>query len=205
VEADLARSFGGDTWVNFLKVGGSVTGYLPVGQRSSFALSIGGGKVHPLDGRSTTIAPKRYYLGGAGTVRGFSEDGMVPEDHRAALREEIEDCRSLVYPVGCTSAARFLQAGRSVPSDGGDLYALARAEFRFPLRGELMGGLFAEAGNLWSDPRAFEPLALRPTAGFGLRYATPVGPVALDLGTNLDPDTVLNEGRFALHFSIGLF
>lgn len=204
-ETDYARSIGGETWVNFLKLGGTVTGYLPVGSRSSFALSLSGGRVVPLDGRSTTIAPKRFFLGGASTIRGFSEDGLVPEDRREALRREISDCLSLVYPVGCSSAARFLQAGRSIPSDGGDVYALARAEFRFPLRGDLMAGIFLEGGNLWVDPEAFDPLVLRPTSGFGLRYATPVGPVALDLGFNLQRDKELNESPMALHFSIGLF
>lgn len=204
-ETDFARSIGGETWVNFLKLGGTVTGYIPVGGRSTLALSVSGGRVIPLDDRSTTIAPKRFFLGGASTIRGFSEDGLVPEDRREALRREISDCLSLVYPAGCSSAARFLQAGRSIPSDGGDVYALARAELRFPIRGDLMGGIFLEGGNLWVDPSAFDPLALRPTSGFGLRYATPVGPVALDLGFNLNPDKELNESPMALHFSIGLF
>lgn len=205
LDTDWSRSLGGETWVNFFKVGGTVTGYVPIASRSSIALSVGGGRIFPLDRQSETIAPKKFFLGGAGSVRGFAEDGLVPEDRRAALRQEIADCKALVFPQGCTATARFLQAGRSVPSEGGDVYALARAEFRFPIRGDLMGGVFVDAGNLWSDPSAFDPLALRPTSGFGLRYATPVGPVALDLGVNLDPDEALNEDRFALHFSIGLF
>ena len=46
---------------------------------------------------------------------------------------------------------------------------------------------------------------LRYTAGAGLRYATPVGPLALDLGVNLDRDRVVNEPAAQVHFSIGLF
>ena len=82
---------------------------------------------------------------------------------------------------------------------------LARGELRFPIHGDLMGGLFVDAGNLWLDTAAFDPTRLRPATGFGLRYATPVGPVALDLGVNLDRDELLNEDPVALHFSIGLF
>ena len=50
-----------------------------------------------------------------------------------------------------------------------------------------------------------DPLVLRTAAGFGIRYKTPVGPVALDLGFNLAPDTAIREDVYALHFSIGVF
>lgn len=204
IEADYAKSLLADP-VHFVKIAGTVTGYVPLARRTSLALSLGGGRSFQLDGQSETIWPKRFFLGGAGSIRGFSEDGVVPEDRRQALREQIADCKAIVFGAGCSDAARFLQQGQSVPSDGGDLYVLARAELRFPLRGDLMGGLFFDAGNLWLDPASFDPTRLRPASGVGLRYATPVGPVALDLGVNLDPDEALNESRFALHFSIGLF
>ena len=42
-------------------------------------------------------------------------------------------------------------------------------------------------------------------AGSGLRYVTPVGPLALDVGVNLAPDALVNEPAFNLHFNIGLF
>lgn len=204
LEGDYASSLSGDP-VEFLKLAGTVTGYVPLGRRSSLALSVGGGRIVQLDDRSATIWPKRFFLGGASTLRGFTEDGLVPEDRREELRRQISDCQALVFPAGCTDAARFLQQGIDVPSDGGDLYVLGRAELRFPLRGDLMGGVFLEGGNLWLDPDNFDLTRLRPVTGLGLRYGTPVGPVALDLGVNLDPDETLNEDRFALHFSIGLF
>ncbi|AKU90332.1 Outer membrane protein assembly factor YaeT precursor [Vulgatibacter incomptus] len=205
VEADFARNLGGDTTVDFAKVWGTFTGYIPIAGRTSLALSASGGRVFPLQSSSTTIAPKRFYLGGASTIRGFAEDAVVPEDLRAALRKEIADCQALAFSAGCSQAARFLQEGRDVPSTGGELFVLGRAELRFPIQGNLMGGLFVDAGNLWSDPALADLARLRSAVGAGLRYATPVGPVALDLGINLDPDPVLSEAPFALHFSIGLF
>jgi outer membrane translocation and assembly module TamA len=60
-------------------------------------------------------------------------------------------------------------------------------------------------GNLWADPAELDPIDLRPTAGFGLRLSTPVGPIALDWGWNLAPRPQLRERTNALHFSIGLF
>ena len=155
-------------------------------------------------GRARRLA-KALLPGRRGIIRGFTEDGVVPEDRREALRRQMADCKAIVFGAGCSDAARFLQQGQSVPSDGGDLYVLARSELRFPIRGDLMGGVFLDAGNLWLDTSSFDPTQLRTASGAGLRYATPVGPVALDLGVNLDPDESLNESRFALHFSIGLF
>lgn len=203
-EADYSRSLLDDP-VHFVKVAGTLTGYVPLARRTSLALSVGGGRIFQLNGQSETIWPKRFFLGGAGSIRGFTEDGVVPEDRREALRQQISDCKAIVFGSGCSDAARFLQEGQSVPSDGGDLYVLARSELRFPIRGDLMGGIFLDAGNLWLDTATFDPTRLRTASGAGLRYATPVGPVALDLGVNLNPDEALNESRFALHFSIGLF
>ena len=73
------------------------------------------------------------------------------------------------------------------------------------LAGSLEAGLFLDLGNLWLDPSRYRLLDLRPSAGLGLRFVTPVGPAALDLGVNLAPDRSLNERIVAPHFTIGLF
>jgi outer membrane protein insertion porin family len=77
-------------------------------------------------------------------------------------------------------------------------------ELRFPMRlpfvGSRLGGaLFYDAGNVFSSVRR---ITLRPsppepitnelnyfshTIGFGFRYATPIGPVRVDLGYQLNP------------------
>ena len=57
------------------------------------------------------------------------------------------------------------------------------------------------------SPGAFadDPFALRYAAGLGLRYTTPVGPVAFDYGFNLDRRKSRDEPFGAFHFSIGVF
>lgn len=206
VEADFAQNLGGSTSVDFVKLSGTLTGYIPLRQRAALVLSGSGGKVFHLQEDSVTIPPKRFYLGGAGTIRGWAEDAVVPQDRRAALRQELADCQALLFRSGCTQQARFLDAGRAVPSEGGDLFVLARAELRFPVYGNLMGGVFLDAGNLWLEmPEAILLDELRSAAGFGLRYATPVGPVAFDLGFNLAPDRTIGEPPVSAHFSVGLF
>ncbi|MGE3261214.1 MAG: POTRA domain-containing protein [Bacteriovoracia bacterium] len=96
-----------------------------------------------------------------------------------------------------------------------------RGEFRIPLMGNLGSALFVDAGNLMVDRFTFAPEQLRSSAGAGLRYLTPVGPVVLDFAWRLQNnakvgDTTTASGndlnqnaadldRFKIHFSIGAF
>ena len=49
----------------------------------------------------------------------------------------------------------------------------------------------------------FDPLDIRQSAGIGLRYITPVGPLRLDYGFKLDKRT--GESLAELHFAVGMF
>ncbi len=191
--------------INTLKLAGNITGYIPLYPRVVLALSARGGRIIHLEEESRSIAPRRFYLGGAGSMRGFREDGVIAEDRRAELRGDIGECVGLLLQEGCSREAQHLLGGGDLPGEGGELYTLGKAELRFPVFGSFDMGLFFEAGNLWLDPVGFDALQLRYVAGAGIRYGTPIGPIALDLGVNLDPDPLVNEQRANVHFSIGLF
>jgi outer membrane protein assembly factor BamA len=214
--AELAHSLGGpggsflffrgsQIFTSMLKLDGTLTGYLPVGPSLVVALSARGGRVIPLDSASRTIIPKRFFLGGASTVRGFAEEEMVPEDLRAGIGAEAAHCATSVSGAGCTERGRSVAGGALAASEGGELYVLLKAELRLTLRGSLEAGFFADIGNLWLDPARYRLLDARPSAGFGLRFVTPVGPAAFDLGFNLAPDRRINERSVVPHFTIGLF
>jgi outer membrane protein assembly complex protein YaeT len=188
-----------------LKAAGNLTFYLPISSRVVLAVSGRAGKIFQLQEGSKSIAPKRFFLGGTSTIRGFREDGVVPQDRRDKLHQEVAECRALVNPVGCTPPAAVLSQGQEVPSEGGELFTTAKTELRFPVFGAWDLGLFFETGNLWLDPTLYRPLELRYAAGAGVRYLFPIGPAALDVGFNLGPDRALNESTFQIHFSIGLF
>ena len=144
-----------------------------------------------------------FFLGGSSTIRGFQEQNLLPEDARATLRNEVANCRALSQSYGCTSGATSIAAGQAVASQGGELSYVGRAELRFPVIAHIDLGLFFEAGDLWlGAPTAF---TLRPVAGTGVRYETPIGPLALDIGFNLQPDQVVNEPTFQVHFNVGVF
>ncbi|MDD9937940.1 MAG: BamA/TamA family outer membrane protein, partial [Myxococcales bacterium] len=170
----------------FVKLGASGSAYLPVAGEVVLAGQARIGRIVHLIDDSQTYPNRAFFLGGVDTMRGFLEDELVPQD----IAEEIIGDSEL-------NPNTIVRAG--------DAFVLYRGELRFPLYGQLRGGVFTDLGNLWADPSNLDPFQVRPTAGLGLRLATPVGPIALDYGFNLKRRAALGERSGALHFSIGLF
>ncbi len=192
--------------IQMLRLQATVSGYVPLSasRRVVLALSARGGRVFKKEG-SKVIGTKRFFLGGTQSLRGFSEDGVYPEDVRGRLREALDRCRALASGLGCDEASRRLASGVVDPSPGGELSLLGRAELRVGLLSSLDGALFFDAGNLWSDPANADLTKLRYTAGLGVRYLLPIGPAAFDCGVNLNRDADFGEPPFRIHLAIGLF
>jgi outer membrane translocation and assembly module TamA len=172
---------------------------------TTLALSARGGRIYPLDDLSRTIIPKRFFMGGSTTMRGYAEEEMIPQDLRNGLADQGHHCASSITETGCTAIGQDLAAGKMVASEGGQAFLLLKGELRVGLTRSVEVGLFVDLGNLWAIPTNYRLLDLRPNAGGGLRFVTPVGPAALDAGFNLAPDNRINERLWALHFAIGLF
>jgi len=84
---------------------------------------------------------------------------------------------------------------------GGDVLLIGNLEYRFPLRANLGGVIFADIGNVFANPATVTLDGVRETLGFGVRYATPIGPLRLDWGFLLDARE--GESSSRLHFAIG--
>jgi outer membrane protein assembly complex protein YaeT len=196
---------GSDIKSDFLKVQGTLSGYLPVGGGSTLALSVRGGRVFPLDPNSRTIVPRRFFLGGASTMRGWAEEEMIEEDMRGPIAAEARACQISLVDPGCTERGRQVAAGGGAVSEGGEAFVLFKVEVRVPLKGSLEAGFFADLGNLWLNPHEANLTQLRADIGLGLRFVTPIGPAALDVGFNVTPDDRLHERIVAPHFTVGLF
>jgi outer membrane protein assembly complex protein YaeT len=147
---------------------------------------------------------ERFFGGGAASHRAFAENQAGPRDLETG------------FPLGGKALFMF------------------STELRFPLFGQTIGGvLFQDAGNVYSslqdisfrfrqrDKTDFNYMV--HTAGFGVRYKTPVGPVRLDFafspnsprfkgcsgtltdwitkGCQVTTDQRIN--RFQFHFSLG--
>jgi outer membrane protein insertion porin family len=178
---------------HFIKIGLTLSGYVPIATGWVLALQLRGGRVYHVETGSRTYPNRAYYLGGVDTMRGFLQDQVIPQDQADAL-------------LAANAAGMPLAAGAIVRT--GDFFYLLRAELRFPIAGDVQGGVFADIGNVWADADAMtadQLIRLRYTAGLGLRLATPVGPIALDYGFNLSRNEILGEPFGAFHFSIGLF
>lgn len=172
---------------HFLKLGLTANTYVPIGDVVIAGQLRMGGIVH-LEPGSRTYPNRQYFLGGVDSLRGFNQDQLQPQDI-ADLQLENPELRT----------GTVLQ--------GGDFFYLVRIELRFPILDSLHGAVFTDLGNHWADPASitFDRNFVRPTAGLGVRIATPVGPLALDYGFNLLRREALNEPIGAFHFSIGVF
>jgi outer membrane translocation and assembly module TamA len=70
----------------------------------------------------------------------------------------------------------------------------SEARFPIPLKKGLGGVIFYDGGNVYDRinvRRLFNDYS--NTLGFGIRYQTPVGPVRVDIGRNLNPITGLKS------------
>jgi outer membrane protein insertion porin family len=74
-------------------------------------------------------------------------------------------------------------------------------EARIDLQHNFEFTLFFDAGRLSETPEEARFDDIRTSAGLGLRYITPIGPIGLLYGFKLDKKESESSGRF--HFSIG--
>ena len=97
---------------------------------------------------------------------------------------------------------------------GGQTGMNANVEARFPLYKELSGVIFLDAGLLDAEPYRIDLADTRYTCGAGLRYNTVIGPIRVDFGYKLNPQTGADigdvgqpdkivGGRWRLYLNIG--
>lgn len=117
---------------------------------------------------------ERFYLGGLRSIRGFKSREVGPYD---AANDEYT---------------------------GGNKEGFFNLEYLFPLVKEagLKGVVFFDAGNAWGEDQSFFS-DMRYSAGAGIRWMSPMGPLRLEWGYNLDPYDYENTSEF--EFSIGKF
>ena len=62
-------------------------------------------------------------------------------------------------------------------------------EYRFPVavKQGLLGLIFVDTGNVWTKDDDYDFGSMRTSAGIGIRWRSPMGPLRLEYGWNLDP------------------
>ncbi|MBD3808557.1 MAG: BamA/TamA family outer membrane protein [Epsilonproteobacteria bacterium] len=89
-----------------------------------------------------------------------------------------------------TSPTEFLKSG-----------ALSMAnlscEINFPIKNDIYGAVFTDNTMLSSTSYDFNSEIIS-SAGFGIRYITPVGPLKIDIGSNIN-----DVSQFSIQFQLG--
>ncbi len=111
------------------------------------------------------------------------------------------------FYVGGIRTIRGFEYGEAGPEDetgeviGSEKEAAASFELLFPIKEDMgiRGVLFFDVAKGFDD---FDDLfPLRTSAGVGLRWLTPLAPMSIDYGINLNPEDDEDSGR--LHFFLG--
>ncbi|MGE0158836.1 MAG: outer membrane protein assembly factor [Gemmatimonadales bacterium] len=134
---------------------------------------------------------KRFYAGGANSVRGFEQSRLGPRVLVAADTATLIDggCSfAEIADLSCDATGSRLE---SRPT-GGTRVIEGNAELRFALRTDLEAVSFLDFGQVWGADQRIRLDALELTPGVGLRYLSPVGPLRLDLGYNFRGDESLS-------------
>lgn len=84
---------------------------------------------------------------------------------------------------------------------GGTEELLFNVELLIPVIPRLRLVLFFDAGNAYGFGQDFDPTDLRYGAGAGIRFFSPLGPLRLDWGYNLDRKA--GEKAYQIHFTVG--
>ena len=84
---------------------------------------------------------------------------------------------------------------------GGEVSVLATSELHTRLSDNFKFVLFTDTGSVTNEFRAINKETLRHSAGAGLHYVTPIGPIRLDWAFKLDRKT--GEDLYRIHFIFG--
>ena len=119
---------------------------------------------------------QKFFLGGINTVRGFDYNTISPTD------PPNDPDGDLV---------------------GGNKMMCYNIEYTFPVLKEqgVTGLVFIDAGNVFSEDQDWTFSGIRKSAGGGIRWYSPIGPLRLEYGFNLDPQGNESSGKF--EFSVG--
>ena len=166
---------------NFAKLFGQYAYYKPV-HSLVFANSIRLGLATPFAG-SFVPTSQLFFSGGGTSLRGFPIDEAGPQ-------RLVPFCNVLKGQSGCVNV--------TVPVGGRQLFIL-NSEARFPLGiTKLLGGVvFYDGGNVYSAINVNNFINhYSNTVGVGLRYSTPIGPVRIDFGRNLNPVPGISPNQY---------
>jgi outer membrane protein insertion porin family len=160
----------------FTKYLGRTAWYFPLFWETVFLSQLRAGWVDQRSGGELPVY-ERFYLGGINTVRGFDYADLSPIDPETGERV------------------------------GGEYMVNFNLEYRFPLIKDqgVTGLVFVDGGNVYTDDEDLVEREFAFTAGVGIRWYSPIGPLRFEYGWILNPltDYPWKEPSGNLEFSVG--
>lgn len=146
--------------------------YFPLFWDTVFIMQGRLGYIEQRAGGSLSVFQK-FRIGGINTVRGFNYASISPID--PVTRDRIGGEKKMIYNL----------------------------EYRFPLLKEqgLVGLVFFDAGNVFARDEDYTFSGIRQSTGCGVRWYSPLGPLRLEYGMNMDPRGDEPTGKW--EFSVG--
>jgi len=138
---------------------------------------------------------KRFYSGGANSVRGFAQNQLGPRvltvDVLQLVTPRLSDDGGESVPPVCTplsvsdlrcDAAGLGDGAFDPRATGGTSVIDGGIELRFPVvRDFVQGAAFLDFGQVFSENADLDLNRVELTPGLGLRYLSPIGPLRLDV------------------------
>lgn len=156
----------------FTKFEGSTSWFFKVPWDTTFHYKLAGGYTFAnTDGKLPVF--EKFYLGGMNTIRGFKSSNISPRD--VNTNEKI----------------------------GGGKMWYSNVEWIFPLVKDagLKGLVFFDCGNVYAEHGDWDFGEIKKSVGGGFRWLSPMGPLRLEWGYNLDPRDYEVQSNW--DFSIG--
>lgn len=161
-----------DSQVNFLKFFFHTEEYIPFIYDTIFLYSAKFGYIRPFSPTSQVPINERFFLGGRTSVRGFPQDSIG-----------LVGLNPYGYPIG------------------GDVMENYNLQLNIPLIKKFSMFIFQDGGNVFLNPQDIRPLALYKSAGTGIMYLSPVGPVSFSYGFILNREPYWPAG--GVNFTVG--
>ena len=170
------------------------TAYVTMGQGQVLAARVRAGWVSSgtftfFMGSADLVHPqKRFFSGGANSVRGFAQNQLGPrvltvDPSQLLISTGEAPCTPTeVMDLTCDANTLRDRAFGTPRPTGGDLVLEGAVEYRMALSRSVEAAFFTDFGRIWTEPGSGRVSGLEISPGFGIRYLSPVGPIRVDLG-----------------------
>ncbi len=161
-----------DSQVNFFKIFFHTEEYISFIYDTTFLYSLRFGYIRPLSPTTQVPINERFFLGGRTTVRGFPQDSIG-----------LVNLNPYNYPIG------------------GDVMENYNLQLNIPVYNNINFFVFQDGGNVFLNSQDIRPLALYKSAGAGIMYLSPIGPISFSYGFILTREPYWPAG--GVNFTVG--